>query len=154
MIRNRPIFFFLAFRWTSVIQDKLLQSDLFVARIRRSYARFVHSEEIFFNERNISFPFPFYYFANDTTVARALQEDEIKNDFFFFVQGTFSPPPFPRTSRTGHGEIIAQGRRGIIHFFEHHYPLIFIQQRERGHFLGIRQQICQNTRLKLNPLIV
>lgn len=82
-----------------------------MARIRRSYARFVHSEEIFFNERNISFPFPFYYFANDTTVARALQEDEIKNDFFF-VQGTFSPPPFPRTSRTGHGEIIAQGRRG------------------------------------------
>lgn len=95
MIRNRPIFFFLAFRWTSVIQDKLLQSDLFVARIRRSYARFVHSEEIFFNERNISFPFPFYYFANDTTVARALQEDEIKNDFFFLSKERFPLLPSP-----------------------------------------------------------
>lgn len=73
----------------------MLQSDLFVARIRRSYARFVHSEEIFFNERNISFPFPFYYFANDTTVARALQEDEIKNDFFFCPRNVFpsSLPP-------------------------------------------------------------
>ena len=71
--------------------------------------RFVHSEEIFFNERNISFPFPFYYFANDTTVtARALQEDEIKNDFFlsfFFLpkERFLSLLPFV-TSRTGHGE--------------------------------------------------
>lgn len=48
------------------------------------------------------------------TVARALQEDEIKNDFFFFffAQGTFSPLlPYPVTSRTGHGEIIAQEDR-------------------------------------------
>lgn len=70
--------------------------------------RFVHSEEIFFNERNISFPFPFYYFANDTTVtARALQEDEIKNDFFLFFflpkERFLSLLPFV-TSRTGHGE--------------------------------------------------
>lgn len=76
--------------------------------------RFVHSEEIFFNERNISFPFPFYYFANDTTVtARALQEDEIKNDFFlsffFFAQGTFPlPPPLRHVSYRTRREIIAQ----------------------------------------------
>lgn len=75
----------------------------------RSYARFVYSEEIFFNERNISFPFPFYCLANDTTVTRALQEDEIKNDFFSLAQGTFSP--LLVTSRTGHGEIIAQEDR-------------------------------------------
>lgn len=121
--------------------------------------RFVHSEEIFFNERNISFPFPFYYFANDTTVtARALQEDEIKNDFFlsffFFCPRNVSSPSSPssRLVQDTERNNCAEGRQGIIHFFEHHYPLIFIQQRERGHFLRTRQQICQNTGgLKLNP---
>ena len=144
MIRNRLISFL--FFPLSLVGQALSRTNcsrvIYLWRVYDGHMqRFVHSEEIFFNERNISFPFPFYYFANDTTVtARALQEDEIKNDFFlsffFFCPRNVSSPSSPssRLVQDTERNNCAEGRQGIIHFFEHHYPLIFIQQRETGPF--------------------
>lgn len=154
VIRNRPIFFFSRFVGQALSRTNCSRV-IYLWRVYDGHMHALYTRKKYFLT---SATFPSLFLFTTSLMTRPLREryrrTKLKMIFFFFVQGTFSPPPFPRTSRTGHGEIIAQGRRGIIHFFEHHYPLIFIQQRERGHFLGIRQQICQNTRLKLNPLIV
>lgn len=153
VIRNRPIFFFSRFVGQALSRTNCSRV-IYLWRVYDGHMHALYTRKKYFLT---SATFPSLFLFTTSLMTRPLRERYRRTKLkmiFFFVQGTFSPPPFPRTSRTGHGEIIAQGRRGIIHFFEHHYPLIFIQQRERGHFLGIRQQICQNTRLKLNPLIV